>query len=56
MNTKRVQILAEKYIEGTATPEEEAELTIWYRQSNEQQMEWLVEKDTVRLRMLTNIG
>jgi len=55
MDIKRVQILVEKYIEGAATPEEEAELINWYRQSNEQQMEWLEEKDAVRLRMLSNI-
>jgi len=55
MDTRRAQILVEKYIEGTATSEEEAELINWYRQSNEQQMEWLEEKDAVRLRMLANI-
>jgi len=56
MDAKRIQTLVEKYIEGTATPREVAELHDWYRESNDQQMEWPEEKDAVRLRILAEIN
>lgn len=59
MEDKRIQILVEKYMDGLATPEEEAELMDWYRASNEKEIEWPAtdagEREALRLEMLAVI-
>lgn len=59
MENKRIQTLVEKYIDGSATSEEEAELMDWYRASNEREIEWPAEetneKEALRLKMLSVI-
>lgn len=51
--------LIEKYLDGTITPAEEAELMAWYREHNETEIEWpsasVDEEDQVRLRMLARL-
>lgn len=51
--------LIEKYLDGTITPAEEAELMAWYREHNEADVEWLSdnadEEEQVRLRMLNRL-
>lgn len=51
--------LIEKYLDGTITPAEEAELMAWYRKHNEADVEWLSdnadEEEQVRLRMLNRL-
>ncbi len=59
MENKHIQILVEKYIDGTASPEEEAALMEWYNNSNQQDIEWLgleeEEKEKLRLNILKAI-
>lgn len=40
MEDKHILILVEKYLEGSASPKETAELMEWYRLSNEQDVGW----------------
>ncbi|MBO9729742.1 MAG: DUF4974 domain-containing protein [Chitinophaga sp.] len=51
--------LIEKYLQGTTTPAEEAELMAWYQDHNNTEIEWLSdnvhEEEQVRLRMLTHL-
>jgi transmembrane sensor len=60
MDTQRIQILVEKFIDNSATPKEEAELMAWYRSANEQEVEWLSEftneREVTRLSMLAEIN
>lgn len=59
MDSKRIQLLVEKFIENSATSADEAELMDWYRSANEQDLEWLSENadesELTRLRMLAAI-
>lgn len=51
--------LIEKYLDGTITPAEEAELMAWYREHNEADIEWRSdnadEEEQVRSRMLNRL-
>jgi ferric-dicitrate binding protein FerR (iron transport regulator) len=40
MDRSRIATLVEKYIDGTASPQEETELREWYRDANEGDIEW----------------
>ena len=58
MTKEHIQLLVEKYIDGSATPEERAELLKWYRTENNRQVKWAEDEteNDVRLRMLANIS
>ena len=60
MDSKEIQILVEKFIENSASSDEEDALMSWYRSANEQELEWLSEyageRELTRLQMLTKIN
>lgn len=59
MTSERLTILINKYLSGTASPEEEQELTAWYQAANEQEVHWPVaseaEAAALKARLLSNL-
>lgn len=59
MDQERLHILLQKYLDGSATPEETTALHDWYRSAGAAEVEWPVdgpnELDTVRERMLDRL-
>jgi transmembrane sensor len=58
MTKEQIQLLVEKYIDGSATPHEREELLKWYRAANNRHIKLIAyneSEDEVRLRMLANI-
>lgn len=59
MDQDQLHILLQKYLDGTATPEETTALHDWYRSAGAAEVEWPVdgpnELDTVRERMLDRL-
>ena len=59
MTSERLAVLIEKYLNNTASPEEEQELTAWYQAANEQEVHWPVadeqEAAALKARLLHNL-
>jgi transmembrane sensor len=59
MTSERLTILIDKYLNNTASPEEEQELTAWYQAANEQEVQWPVadeqEATALKAKLLTRL-
>lgn len=59
MNSERLSVLINKYLNNTASPEEEQELSAWYQSSNQQEVHWPVENEeeaaAVKARLLNKL-
>lgn len=59
MTSERLAILIDKYLNNTASPEEEQELTAWYQAANDQEVQWPVadeqEATALKAKLLTRL-
>jgi len=59
MQPEEIQALVRKYLNGTATPEEQQLLDRWYREGQHEPAEWFAEaeneEELLRLEMLQEI-
>ncbi len=59
MNAQEIDNLIEKYLNGTATPEEREKVLLWYRGQNQDDVEWILdsaeEENIIKDRVLNNL-